>query len=178
MRLACVSGSQLGSRNEVACCADSAQCRGFRNWQKDALHRGPQSLKLSFLVCSSRAWNHWPSGHNVIYWGGVNTFSDIWWQLSFSQWWTLSSGRCFLPAPNCPSLYWSSEHSAVHIYFQSCCAIRPLRKVRCRRKGNLMVCAQLNCVQPFKKVLFSCINIIIIIIENKHSIGFVLKTCL
>lgn len=70
---------------------------------------------------------------------------------AFSQWWTLGSGRCFLPAPNCPSLYWSSEHSAEHIYFWSCCAIRPLREVRCRRKGNLMVCGQFNCVQLFKK---------------------------
>lgn len=141
MRPVCVLGSQLGSRNEVAYCVDSAQCRGFRNWQKDALHRRPQSLKLSFLVCSSRAWNHWPSGQTWFTEGG----RYLQWHLvaAFSQWWTLDSGRFFLPDPNCPSLYWSSEHSAVLIYFQSCCAIRPLREVRCRREGNLMVCAQL-----------------------------------
>lgn len=149
MRLSCVLGSQLGSRNEVAYCVDSAQCCGFRKWQKDALHRGPQSLKLSFLVCSSRAWNHWPTGHLWFTEGG----RYFQWHLAaaFSQWWTLGSGRCFLPAPNCPSLYWSSEHCAVHIYFQSCCAIRPLREVRCWRKGNSMVCGQFNCVQALKK---------------------------
>lgn len=104
----------------------------------------PQALQLSVLVCSYRACNHWPSGHIWFTDGG----RYFWWHLAaaFSQWWTLGSGRCFLPGPKCPSLYWSSEHSAKHIYFWSYCAVGPLREVRCGRKRGIWWSGQFNFV--------------------------------
>ena len=119
----------------MAYCVDNAWRRMFRNWQKDALCGGHWTSKLSFLVCSSRAWSHWPSGRVWFTEGGRYFWCHL--VTAFSQCWTLVSWRRFPPGPNSPRLYWSSGHLAKYIYFCSYCGIGPLREVRCMRKRGI-----------------------------------------
>ena len=181
MRLVCGVGWLLGSWNGVAYCVDSAWRRIFRNWQKDALRGGPQTLKMGFSVCFGRAWNHWPSG---LIW-----FTDgggyFWWHLAaaFSRWWTLGSGRRFPPGPNSLSRYWSSEQCTS--IFRAAVQLGLWEKSDVGERGGFdglwtiefCLCDVLQkSVQPSKKTLFYYINLIIIA-KNKHSLRFVLEIC-
>lgn len=124
--------------SKASCLNEACLCLGVTAWQQKwggilcwqcpmswfqklaercSPQRAPKS-EIEFLGVLQQSLKPLTFRTYIIYWGRGRYFQ--WHLVAFSKEWTLGSGRFFLPGPNCPSLYWSSEHSA-HLFSELLC---------------------------------------------------------